>query len=113
MKPNRFPLIASLVCTLLIASCAPLLHSSKVAPPPPSPQIEMPAEARQPCEIKLLGKKATQQEQDDAYVIRGAQIMKCDAARALAVSVHDAEHALEAKLQKEREERAKPWWRLW
>lgn len=109
---NLFLPIVPLVCALLISSCAPLLQNSKVVPEP-SPQIEIPDEARKPCAVALFPENPTNADIDAVAIIRGAQIMKCDVARQIAVNTHDREHALEAKHQKEREDRAKPWWRFW
>jgi hypothetical protein len=55
----------------------------------------MPAEASESCDLYLLPQSPTQADLEIGYATRGAQIVACDAARALAVQTHAAEHALE------------------
>lgn len=55
----------------------------------------MPAEAAQACRLYLLPRAPTQADLEIGYATRGAQVVACDAARALAVQTHGAEHALE------------------
>jgi len=55
----------------------------------------MPAEATRACGLYLLPKSPTQADLEIGYATRGAQVVACDAARALAVQTHAAEHALE------------------
>jgi hypothetical protein len=80
---------------LLIASCAQ-------RPPtwPAAPQIATPAEAARPCAIYRLPKAPTEADLEIGYATRGAQLAACDAARALAVQTHEAEHALAAEAAK-------------
>ena len=56
--------------------------------------MQTPAEAERPCAIYLLPTAPTQADLEIGYVTRGAQIVACDAARALAVRTHEAEHGL-------------------
>ena len=86
---RRFILIALSGCSTLTASCASRLPTLPVAP-----RVETPAEAARPCAIYLLPMAPTQADLEIGYVTRGAQIVACDAARALAVQTHEAEHAL-------------------
>ena len=63
----------------------------------------MPATARAACTLPTLPPEATRFDLELAYVARGAEIVACEARRALAVGVHDAEHADEdAWLERER-----------
>jgi hypothetical protein len=55
----------------------------------------MPPAASESCELYLLPQSPTQADLEIGYATRGAQIVACDAARALAVQTHAAEHALE------------------
>jgi hypothetical protein len=55
----------------------------------------MPAEATRSCSLYLLPKSPNQADLEVGYATRGAQIVACDAARALAVQTHEAEHVLE------------------
>jgi hypothetical protein len=55
----------------------------------------MPAEAAKACSLYLLPQAPTQADLEIGYATRGAQVVACDAARALAVQTHTAEHALE------------------
>ena len=58
----------------------------------------MPAEAIRSCSLYLLPQSPTQADLEIGYAARGAQVVACDAARALAVQTHEAEHALEDQL---------------
>jgi len=58
----------------------------------------MPAEAAKACSLYLLPQAATQADLEIGYATRGAQIVACDAARALAVQTHAAEHQLEDQI---------------
>ena len=55
----------------------------------------MPAEAAKACNLYLLPQAPTQADLEIGYATRGAQVVACDAARALAVQTHAAEHTLE------------------
>jgi phage terminase small subunit len=55
----------------------------------------MPPEATKACSLYLLPQTPTQAALEIGYATRGAQVVACDAARALAVQTHAAEHALE------------------
>src|SRR4051794_21346982 len=81
---------ALLGCAMLTASCA-----SRLPAFPAAPRVEMPAEATKPCGLYLLPPAPTQADLEIGYATRGAQVVACDAARALAVQTHAAEHALE------------------
>ncbi|WP_309607139.1 hypothetical protein [Phenylobacterium sp.] len=62
--------------------------------------METPAEAQRPCAIYLLPTAPTQADLEIGYVTRGAQIVACNAARALAVGTHEAEHGLADRVTK-------------
>ena len=62
---------------------------------PAAPRVEMPSEAVKSCSLYLLPAGPTQADLEIGYATRGAQVVACDAARALAVQTHAAEHALE------------------
>jgi hypothetical protein len=87
---RRLILTAPLVCGMLTASCA-----SQPPTLPAAPRVEMPAEAAKACSLYLLPQTPTQADLEIGYATRGAQVVACDAARALAVQTHAAEHALE------------------
>ena len=55
----------------------------------------MPSEAAKACSLYLLPQSPSQADLEIGYATRGAQVVACDAARALAVQTHAAEHSLE------------------
>lgn len=73
----------------------------------------MPDEARKPCALYTLPQNATQADEETGYTARGAQVVSCDRARALAVQTFDLEHQLQAKALEAHAAREKPWWRFW
>ena len=92
---RRLTLIALCACATLTAGCA-----SQPPAWPVAPRVETPAEAQRPCAIYLLPTAPTQADLEIGYVTRGAQIVACDAARALAVGTHEAEHGLADRVTK-------------
>jgi hypothetical protein len=62
----------------------------------------MPAEAARACSLYLLPTAPTRVDLEIGYATRGAQVVACDAARALAVQTHQAEHALEDQVTSKR-----------
>lgn len=62
----------------------------------------MPPAAEQACALYVLPEMPTQADLEIGYATRGAQLIACDALRALAVDTHRAEHELEAKALKPR-----------
>jgi hypothetical protein len=60
--------------------------------------VAMPAEAAKACSLYLLPSAPTQADIEVGYATRGAQVVACDAARALAVQTHESEHALEDRI---------------
>jgi len=90
MHRCRYPLIASLACTVTIASCA--------GSPPPSraalTRLALPEAAQRPCRLATLPADATLADLEATYARRGADLVACDAARALAVEALRARHEL-------------------
>lgn len=71
----------------------------------------MPATAVSPCSLPLLPADATVADLERVLTERGVSIIACDAARQLAVDVHDAEHADEERWRAEIRRRNLPLWR--
>ena len=90
---RRLILPALLGSAMLTASCA-----SRLPALPAAPRVEMPAEAARGCSLYLLPQSPTQADLEIGYATRGAQVVACDAARALAVQTHAAEHLLEDQI---------------
>lgn len=94
MTPTcRFRLIVSIVCALMMTSCAASRPTSAVAPP----RLTLPETAARPCDLHRLPGEATQADLEIGYVMRGAQIVACDAARRLAVETLKAEREAYAR----------------
>lgn len=109
-------LTASLACALLTSACAQRGPRLAAVSPPATdalPQVETPAEARQPCEIYRLPARATQADLETGFNLRGLQILECDIKRELAVKAADLEHQLEARALVDRERRRRAWWKWW
>lgn len=92
--------VAPLACGLMIASCA-------VSPPisVPPPRLALPAEATRSCRLDRLPDAPTQADLEAAYAARGAALVACDGARALAVETLLAERALQDRWRTDRAER--------
>lgn len=90
MPPCRCRLIVSTACALMIAGCAGSPLPSTAAPP----RLTLPETVLQPCRLATLPPEATLADLEAAYARRGADLVACDAARALAVEVIVAERAL-------------------
>jgi hypothetical protein len=73
----------------------------------------MPRHAETPCALYTLPANPTQYDLEVGYSIRGSQVSECDGKRDLAVQTHAREHELEAEAAKLREERNRPWWKVW
>jgi len=84
---------ALLACGTLTTACA-----SRTPNLPVAPRIQMPQAAQTPCALYRLPSASTNADLEIGYATRGAQIVACDAARALAVQTHEAEHALEDQI---------------
>ncbi len=88
-RPRWTPL-APLVCASMIAGCANSLPPS-AAPP----RLILPEAATTPCRLDRLPEGATQADLEASYAARGAALVRCDAARAMAVETLEAERALQ------------------
>lgn len=83
----------------MTAACA--TSPRPVAPP----RLALPDAATQPCALAVLPDRPTAADLDATYMQRGAQVVSCDAARALAVETLIAERRLVdewLKLEKQR-----------
>ena len=87
---RRSILPALLVCGMLMTACA-----TRTPALPAAPRVALPETVRTPCSLYRLPAAPTQADLEIGYATRGAEIVACDAARALAVQTHDAEHSLE------------------
>ena len=72
----------------------------------------MPETARAVCDLYLLPADATAADLEIGFATRGAQVVTCEARRQLAVSVHEGEHADEARWLRDACERRRGW-RFW
>lgn len=89
---SRWTPLAPLVCASMIASCA--ISPPSYAPPP---RLTLPAATATPCRLDRLPDPATQASLEASYASRGAALVLCDAARALAVETLFAERALQER----------------
>ena len=87
---SRLRLIVPIGCAIMTANCA-AFHPPSVMPP----RLILPDEAMRPCQLAVLPERPTRADLDAAYVERGAQLVACEAARALAVETLLAERALQ------------------
>lgn len=91
MTPKRlWTLLALSGCAGMIASCAAFRPPSPVAPP----RLILAETATLPCELAVLPERPTAADLEAAYVRRGAELVRCDAARRLAVETLEAERVL-------------------
>lgn len=72
----------------------------------------MPELAKRECVLYALPPGATQFDLELGYLRRGAEIVKCDAARRLAVDTFQTQLDLAAKVAAQAADRARPWWRF-
>lgn len=93
LRRGLFPIASVIACALAMTSCA---SAPVVADPAPAPQLEQPAFTREDCPVTVARGSALA-DLETAYRARGVDVEACNAKRALAVQVHDAEHELEAK----------------
>jgi hypothetical protein len=91
--PRLFLTACATASALAMTSCA---SGPVVADPAPAPQLEQPAFTREDCPVTVARGSALA-DLETAYRARGVDVEACNAKRALAVQVHDAEHELEAK----------------
>lgn len=59
--------------------------------------LSLPDAATRPCRLARLAPDATLADLEAAYATRGADLVACDAARALAVATLEAERELNAR----------------
>lgn len=102
------PLMSSLVCAIMTASCANGVQSSVDREAPP-PQLSTPARALEPCGLSVLEGDGLA-DLAAAYRMRGVDVVECDGKRALAVQTHAEEHRLEALHAQERVDRNRTLW---
>lgn len=87
-----------LACISATTSCAatrPVLTDA--------PRLTLPALAEQPCDLPRIPEAATQGDLEATYLLRGAAIVKCDAARQLAIDTFKAERSLIDQWLKQRQ----------
>ncbi len=92
---SRWPLIASIACAVMTASCA--------ASRPPSaspPRLVLPQAALTPCRLDRLPAAPTLADLEASYMARGQALAECDAARQAAVETLRAERALQDRWRK-------------
>ena len=107
MQKPRWTRIVLLALPGMIASCAVSLPPS--AEPP---RLTLPAAATTPCVLERLPEAPTQADLEVAYVERGARLVACESARALAVETLVAERALQDQWQRGIEARPRRRFRL-
>lgn len=88
MRPIFSRPIAPLAFAIMTAACA--TSPRPVAPP----RLALPDAATRPCALAVLPDHPTAADLDATYMQRGAQVVSCDAARALAVETLIAERRL-------------------
>lgn len=89
MRTKTLILTAALVCAASMSACATRVLPSALPIPP---RREMPETAKAPCVLPRLPDLPTYADLEAAYYARGVVIVACDAARQLAVDVHQGEH---------------------
>lgn len=87
----------------MTAACA--TSPQPVAPP----RLALPDAAAQPCALVVLPDRPTAADLDATYMQRGAQVVSCDAARALAVETLIAERRLVDEWLKLKDQRDQRW----
>lgn len=89
----------------MTAACA--TSPRPVAPP----RLVLPDAATRPCALAVLPDHPTAADLDATYMQRGAQVVSCDAARALAVETLIAERRLTDEWSKLEQRRRHDWLR--
>lgn len=87
----------------MTAACA--TSPRPVAPP----RLTLPDAAVKPCAVAVLPDRPTAADLDATYIQRGAQVVTCDAARALAVETLIAERRLVDEWLKLKDQRRQGW----
>lgn len=93
-------LTMALICATSLASCATSGQPSAQTPVTP-PRRDMPATARQSCQIPPLPAEISFTSLKGYAATAAAEILRCDVARQLGVDTHDGEHADEDAWLKE------------
>lgn len=91
MPTDPWRTAALIACAVMTANCAASPPISPVAPT----RLVLPEAATRPCALATLPAEPTAGDLDEAYVLRGAQIVACDGARRLAVETLLAERAMQ------------------
>ena len=78
---RRWRVCGLIACVAPMIGCAKPPQTWTAAPPPPP-------EALAPCSLHRLPPSPTLADLEAGYMIRGAQILSCDAARRLALEAH-------------------------
>ncbi|WP_295223999.1 hypothetical protein [uncultured Brevundimonas sp.] len=103
MRPILSRPIAPLAFAIMTAACA--TSPRPVAPP----RLALPDAATRPCALAVLPDHPTAADLDATYMQRGAQVVSCDAVRALAVETLMAERRLIDEWLKMQERKRKRW----
>lgn len=104
----RWTRYALLGLPIMTASCAAL------SPPPVRPpRLTLPPTATTPCILPRLPAAPTEADLEVVYGERGARLVACESARALAVETLLAERALQDRWHREIEARPRRTVRLW
>lgn len=82
--------LASIACASMIASCA--VYRPPSASPP---RLILPSAAVTPCRLDRLPEAPSLADLEASYARRGAALVLCDSARALAVETLESERALQ------------------
>ena len=88
---RNLSLTMALICATFLASCATFGQPSAQTPVTP-PRRELPATARQSCQIPPLPVEITLPSLKRYAATAAAEILRCDVSRGLSVDVHDGEH---------------------
>jgi len=98
---SRWSRIAPVVLSSMTASCAAL-----PLPSADPPRLILPQMATMPCVLDRLPEAPTQADLEVAYIERGARLIECEMARALAVETLTTERALQDRWRRESGPRA-------
>lgn len=75
--------------------------------------VEIPARAKEPCDLPRVGDNPTVTRLKDGYMQRGVEIVGCDGKRELAVSAMEAWAMALKEWAAQRERRERPWYQFW
>ena len=103
MRPILSRPIAPLAFAIKTAACA---TSPRPAAPP---RLALPDAVTRPCTLAVLPDHPTAADLDAAYMQRGAQVVSCDAARALAFETLTAERRLVDEWLKLKDQKRQRW----